>query len=241
MEIIWKKTKQPQKITENSAHVWATSLLKTEEEISSFWEVLNQEEQERAKRFLSEKHQNNFIVSRGVLRTLLGTYLNLAPEKIVFQKNLYGKLSLENNLISFNLAHSHEIVLYAFTLKKHIGVDIEFIRENIPFKEIANRFFSPREIAELFSLPPKKQIQAFFNCWARKEAFIKAIGLGLSYPLNKFSVDLTTTTQGKIPIYIDDEQLAKENWQLFILRPAENYAAAMVVEARVDDVECFTI
>jgi 4'-phosphopantetheinyl transferase len=241
MHILWEKPKHLLQITENAAHVYATSLVKTMAETNSFQKVLNQEEQACAKRFLYEKHQNNFIVSRGILRILLGKYLNLAPEKIVFQKNSHGKLFLENNLISFNLAHSHEIVLYAFTVTKHIGIDIEFIRENMPYKEIAGRFFSSQEIAELFSLPPEKQIPAFFNGWARKEAFIKAIGLGLSYPLSKFSVDLSTTTQKKIPIYIYDEKFAKQNWQLFALCPTEHYAAAMVVENGIDDIAYFAI
>ena len=176
----------------NEVQVWATDLVRDE---APFWPLLSLDERVKAERFRFERHRRRFVVARGVLRQLLGSYLAIAPEVVAFTYSDHGKPALDSRHnqfdLQFNMSHSHETAVYAFCVGVPVGIDVEWVQRPLTdAKQIVNRFFSPREAAEWQSLPAEFQMEAFFNGWTRKEAFIKAVGEGLSFPLNEFDVTL---------------------------------------------------
>ncbi len=150
-----------------------------------------------------------------------------------FTRNAFGKpfLSLDDNIIglSFNLSQSHDLLVSAFTLKKQIGIDIEFMKSDVARDRTAEYVFSPREVARLRNLPAELQTAAFFNCWTRKEAFIKAKGDGLSIPLNQFDVSFVPGEPACLRRVEWDNGEAKR-WHLHDLNVGKEYVAAVAVE-----------
>lgn len=180
--------------------------------------TLSRDEKSRASRFHSSHDRDRFIVARGILRELLGGYLNARPGELCFRYGSQGKPSLEvgNSYppISFNISHTQDIAAYAFAFGQ-IGVDVERFRTDFDIVEIADRFFSATELKELSALPPDLKREAFFLCWTRKEAYIKARGEGLQIELGTFSVALTPGcparfTSGVDPIWQIDSFLTVE-------------------------------
>jgi 4'-phosphopantetheinyl transferase len=168
-----------------------------------------------------------------MLRTILGRYLDRHPNQLRFQYTSYGKptLSTGAGILSFNLSHSHDLALYAVTQEREIGVDVEFIRENINLLGIAKRFFSAREYSQLQALPQSCQLQTFFDCWTRKEAFIKAKGDGFSLPLDQFDVSITPGRPAALLRTKWDPNEAAL-WSLEALKSAPGYTAALAVEGK---------
>ncbi len=153
------------------------------------WEQsLSKEEVDRSKKFKFKMDRLRFIARRGILRLLLSRYSETPPAEIIYRTNPHGKLSLPSGHISFNLSSSQDRIAYAFVLEQDIGVDLEQVRPLPDLVRLAERWFSPEERAGLFALPADLQPGAFFHIWTQKEAFIKARGDGLSYPLKDFSV-----------------------------------------------------
>jgi 4'-phosphopantetheinyl transferase len=174
-----------------------------------------------------------FIASRGLLRVILGRYLKTDPKRLRFCYTLHGKPELAeeagDETVQFNLSRSQGLALYAFTRCRRIGVDLELISHHHGDERIPERFFSPREVCALRQLPADTQLEAFFNCWTRKEAYIKARGDGLSMPLDQFDVSLAPgepaallNTNG------DPEETCR--WSLQGLTPAPGYVGALAVE-----------
>lgn len=226
----------------DEVHVWRAQLDQERATIRALAEVLTAEERERAERFYFQKDRDHFVVARGVLRMIFGRYLNISPAAIRFSYNRYGKPALEgygagDAVPRFNLSHSHALALYAFTRGREIGLDIEFIREDFARIEIAERFFSPREVEMLRAVPPELQSNAFFNCWTRKEAYIKALGEGLSHPLDRFTVSFIKGEPAALLSIADDPQEISR-WSLVELAPGPGYAAALAVEGRAPIVHC---
>ena len=200
-----------------------------------FLRTLDLEERERASRFHFEKHRRRFIVGRGVLRLLLGRYLRIAPEEVRFAYGPYGKPSLGGehggNRLRFNASHSHELAVYGFVHEQEIGVDVEYVKDDFQSEEIAVRFFSAQEVQTLTALPKYERHAAFFRCWTRKEAYIKAIGSGLSHPLDQFDVTLTADEPAALVRDAQDAEAAGR-WEMFNLEFTERYAGALIVEGR---------
>lgn len=164
---------------------------------------------------------------------LISRYLEMFPAEIQFSYAVNGKPQLatsnaQTECLHFNLAHSGGIALYAFTRVGEVGVDVELIRPDFTTNEIAQRFFSPTEVACLNELPAELRPEAFFNCWTRKEAFIKAIGIGLSLPLNEFDVTLSPDKPAKLLRTRWDESEASR-WSLKEIDVGSDYAAALAV------------
>ena len=229
----WEQPPEAPVLAKDDVHVWKVSLDRTPSELDSLRQTLTRDEQKRADRFRCEKHRDRFIVGRGVLRAILGRYLDRPPNQLRFQYTPYGKPTFptETEILNFNLSHSHDLALYAVTQGREIGVDVEFIRKNINLLGIAKRFFSEQEYAELQALPQSCQLQTFFDCWTRKEAFIKAKGEGFSLPLHRFDVSITP---GKPAALLRTEWNPDEAafWSLKSLNAAPGYAAALAVEGR---------
>jgi 4'-phosphopantetheinyl transferase len=171
-------------------HVWRTSLDRPREDVGHLRGLLGAGERARADRFRFEIHRSRYIVGRGVLRVLLGRYLGVAPADVRFAYGAYDKPYLTSPEPWFNVSHSDATALYAFTNAAEVGIDVELDDADFARERIAERFFSPAEVAVLRSLPESEQARAFLTCWTRKEAFIKARGDGLSLPLDSFDVTL---------------------------------------------------
>jgi 4'-phosphopantetheinyl transferase len=131
--------------------------------------------------------------------------------------------------LQFNLAHSHELALFAFARGPELGIDLEWLQPLQDLEQIAARFFSPRENAVLRTLPKSQWVQAFFNCWTRKEAYLKATGDGLARPLEHFDVSLAPGKPARL-LYVEGDARESERWFLRALTPAPGYAAALAVE-----------
>jgi len=194
---------------------------------------LNEDERLRAERFHFERDRKRFIVGRGVLRTILGRYLHIEPNRVRFSYDLNGKPCLAktpgDNTLRFNLAHSNELALYAFTRGREIGIDIEYLRTMLDAGQISERFFSPQVNVNLQALPASHRKTAFFNCWTRKEAYLKALGVGLSHALDQFEVSLVPAEPAHlVDVEIDCDDASR--WTLKALIPAPGYVAALAVE-----------
>lgn len=226
----------------DDVHVWRSNLDQTSSQIESFRCNLAADEQARADRFCFAAHRGHFIVARGVLRAILGRYLNRGPESLSFCYGSYGKPALagesREDAIRFNVSHSHGAALYAVARGRDVGVDIERIRDDLAVAGIAARFFSQQEVATLRALPPALQRQAFFRCWTRKEAYIKARGEGLSLPLDQFDVSIAADEPAAILGTRPDPSEASR-WSLHELTPVPGYAAALAVTGRVSRLGCW--
>ncbi|UCE08853.1 MAG: 4'-phosphopantetheinyl transferase superfamily protein [bacterium] len=217
----------------NEIHVWSVNLNQPKLQIKKLQLYLSTDEQQRAQRFFFEKDKKHFIVARGMLRKFLSFYINRQPYEFMFEYNKFGKpflpIGFNGNKFRFNLSHSHGKALYAFTLNHEVGIDIEYIREDFDDLEIAKRFFSPDEVTALHSLPPENQKEAFFLCWTRKEAFIKAKGKGLSIPLDQFDVSLTPGQPAQL-LRTKYDRKDVSHWSLFNLTVKPGFAAALAVQ-----------
>lgn len=217
-------------------HVWRVSLNQPEPGIQESFRLLNPDERERAGRFRFQKDRDHFTVARGALRVILSRYLDAPPERLSFCYNEYGKPSLPQRLadgdLRFNLSHSRGLALCAVACGCEIGVDVEWIRADLAGEETIATYFSNQEAETIRALPPELRTQAFFDCWTRKEAFIKAVGEGLSYPLDQFSV---TVIPGRPARLLSARGGAQEvgRWSLAALDCGAGYAAALAVEGDI--------
>ena len=238
----WRLPPLALKLGGNEVHVWQASLRTEVNTLHALQELLSEEETIKARKFRFEKDRHHFIIAHGVLRTLLGRYLKTDPHLLHFDYNAYGKPSLgypfSESTLHFNVSHSHEVALYAFTYARQIGVDVEYMRLDIDYIELAKYSFSPHEQAMLSSLPKALRHQGFFNGWTRKEAYIKAKGKGLSLPLDSFDVSLCPGEPVKL---LASREVPQETacWSLQELLPASGYAAALAVEGSGWDVSCW--
>lgn len=225
----WERVARHPELGGDEVHVWRAFLDAPAGALARYREVLSADETDRASRYHFEKDSLHFVVARGALRMLLGRYAGLPPRSLRFESNEYGKPSLAGaEALRFNLSHSHGVALYAFALGRELGVDLEYVREDFDCAQLAGNFFSPREVEALLALPGAERRRAFFDCWARKEAYIKARGMGLSLPLHGFDVSLSPGEPAAL-LRADDAWRGRP-WSLVELRPGGLYAGALAVE-----------
>lgn len=229
-------------LTGYDVHVWRASLLPSGSLADHMARLLSVDEQDRAIRFHFEADRTRFIVGRGILRSILGDYLGVHPASIRFHYTSQGKPSLlapeGNEGFCFNLSDSGDFALYAFALNRRIGIDLERIRTVPDMQEISQRFFAPEEYKELFSLPTSLQQEGFFRCWTRKEAYLKAIGEGLGFPLDQFVVSLDSKELARVVSILGDP-VAASRWSLRELVLSSDYIAALVVEGQEWRLSCW--
>lgn len=220
---------------DDEVHLWIIRLSQIGPEIAELSDFLNPDEKQKAARFFRNGDQRRFIVAHGVLRQLLGGYLSAAPEALNFTVNDFGKPALVrkpgDHLLSFNLAHSGDVILYGVANGQQVGVDVEAIRDDLRVMELAEGQFSAHELAVLQATPPDERVTAFFRCWTRKEAYLKARGEGLGFPLNQFSVTFGPNEAPAVH-WASDDPLVTERWSMFDLVPAPGYAGAVVMGAK---------
>jgi 4'-phosphopantetheinyl transferase len=181
-------------LQENEVQLWRADLDALAPHESRWQQILSADEQKRAARFHFAKDRQHFAAARAILRIILGGYLGVDPVGIDFRYSQREKPSLGADYaesgIRFNVSHSRGVALYAFARRIELGVDVECINREIEVESIARRFFSAFEQQQLLNFAPGERAEAFFRCWTRKEAYIKATGDGLSLPLSEFDVSL---------------------------------------------------
>jgi 4'-phosphopantetheinyl transferase len=216
------------KLTGGEVHVWPLHLTAPDSITRTFESMLAPEERNRAARYHFDHLRPPFILSHGALRILLGRQLGIEPGQVQLKYGARGKPSLDDpaHRVTFNMSHSGECALFALTLDCDVGVDVERIRPVRDMAAIANRFFCPEEAAELMSLEFEDRARAFFHCWTRKEAYIKAIGEGLSVPLDSFRVTFLPGSPVQFH-YIRHEGAIAANWKLHNLQFLPDYAGAL--------------
>lgn len=223
----------------NDVHVWRIPLNQSSERTTLSLEVLSPDERERAARFHFDKDKNQFVQARAALRFILSEYLNVRPQDLEFSYGPQGKPELANghaeSCLRFNLSRRDGLALIAITRGRKIGVDVELVRADVPFLEIADVSFSSVESATLRSLPERLQATGFYNCWTRKEAYVKARGDGLSFPLKQFDVSLIPGDPAKL-LHVGDHEV--DHWTLQEIPVRENYVAALAVEGSNLNVMC---
>lgn len=208
-------------------HVWAWSLEVAAPEVAALEATLADDELARAGRFKFERHRRRFSTARGRLRQLLGGYAGLSPSQVEFCYQERGKPYLGGEAaVGFNVSHSHELALCAVAAKGEIGIDVEQRRQLDDREALARRFFSSTEVARLEALPADRREEAFFLAWTRKEAFIKALGEGLSHPLDAFDVSLAPGEPAQL-LRIGHDPATASRWSLFDLTPEAGFAAAL--------------
>jgi len=190
-------------------------------------DLLSHDEWGRADKLRVVLDRQRFIASRGILRTLLGRYLALAPRELSFTYGTNGKPALSESGLHFNLSHSRGRGMFAFSSVSPLGVDLELVRTLSDLPQVGATIFSPAEANVFEAIPPQYRPTAFFKCWTRKEALIKALGTGLSYPLDQFSVSFDEPAR-LLPTGGAGTELSR--WRLYHLDPEPGYFAAIATQ-----------
>lgn len=211
-------------ISEKEVHVWQASL----DCVSCFYAYLSIDEKLKAERFRKQRDKQRYIISHGILRCILGAYIESNPSTLVFERSKYGKPSLNSRNIEtsiwFNMAHSEDSVCYIISKNTEVGIDIEKIKDDFDWYSIANIYFTPEEVVHLQELPREEQIKIFFLFWTRKEALLKAKGTGL--------VDLEN-------IEAIENYYIKKNYPLVSFSIKGNYQGAFAVNKKISKIHYF--
>jgi len=208
-------------------HVWSVPLEVTDDAQRELETVLSEQERRRAGQYVFEHDRRDFIAGRATLRIVLGRYLRLAPKAVDLYKDSNGKPHLTRRChrdLRFNMSRSHGLGLIAICGGEDVGIDVELVRDIEDAAAVVERFFCPEEISEWTALDRSRRTRAFFDCWTRKEAYVKAVGSGLQIPLNSFAVSFL---EGETPMVRLHGDCAY--WSLFDVRPSAGHAAAVAV------------
>lgn len=221
-------------------HIWYGFLDQSESEYLSFIQTLSIDERMRAGRFHFQEDRKRFIARHGMLRMLLGCYLGVKASEIQFYHGKNGKPAITETFgkgtIQFNLSHSNGVALFAFARNHEIGVDIEHIRDTPEIEQIMEQFFSIKENEVMRSLPGSQKREAFFNGWTCKEAFVKALGDGLSLPLDKFDVSLVPGESAEL-LRIEGDSIEASQWSIQNFKPAPDYVGALAVKSSLFEIK----
>jgi len=228
-------------LEKNNVHLWIQNINElTPSNIFELEKYLSLLEKKRRSRFLYVADQKRFAVAYGMLRKILGDYLNQMPESFDFQTTAHGKPYLKNYPIEFNLSHSGDFVVWAFSTCA-VGIDVEYMNRKVEILELAKRFFAPEEYRTLKQLPAASQQKAFYQCWTRKEAFIKASGEGLSYPLNDFTVTLEPNAFGNCLSAVRGQAALASNWFLTAFNLSDDYEGAVAVKCSTPQIQVLSL
>ncbi len=215
----WKTATSHPPIGPGEVHVWRAALGDTD--VSALRQILAPDELIRAERFHFALDRARFISGRGLLRSILGRYLDLAPCDLRFKQGTYGKPELTGacSSLQFNLSHSDDLMLLAVTHARAVGIDLEMMRDNVPFQTLADYYFEPEDAWDLRLLQPAQRAWKFYDLWTSTEARLKASGIGLAHGL---------------------KVVAPDRWSMLKLTPADGYTAALAVEGEDFQLECWS-
>jgi 4'-phosphopantetheinyl transferase len=219
----------------HDVHVWLASLDECASHRDELWQVLSPEERRRAARFLQDVDRIRFAVGRGILRTMLGHYLDTQPEDIELRSTALGKPEVAaasgKTSIQFNLSHSGGQAAYAFARGRRVGIDLEAMRPLSDLDGMVRQVLTAQEQHEYAKLPSALRLRAFYNCWTQKEALTKAIGDGLAYPLQNIEVAIGPAEPAQLTAMAGDPD-AVNRWCLERLELSAEFVGAVAVEGR---------
>jgi 4'-phosphopantetheinyl transferase len=240
--ISWPFPPETIHLEETQAHIWCAVVPDFEGQLPTYGAILSFAERARAERFRFPKDRNHYIIRHGILRLLLSRYLGKRPAEIEFQYGPRGKPQITGDpaQFHFNDSHSGDLALYAFTSVCPIGADIECVRPIPEFEDIATRYFSPREVGMMRALSPEKRMEAFYACWTRKEAFLKATGEGIGTSLAEVEVTLAPGEDAEV-LRVPGELQEGAEWKLRALSPASGYLGAIAFQGAIDSVCSWTV
>jgi 4'-phosphopantetheinyl transferase len=227
----WTQPVNDLKLGKNHVDIWRIALDLELDSIKRFESTLSADEVERATKFQFAKDRDRYIIAHGFLRDVLTRYLGGEPAQFKFSVNSFGRPSLKDHELEFNLSHSADFALVALTLNRKIGVDVERIRSGISAHVIARQYFSKAEVAELEALPLELRERAFFVGWTCKEAYIKAQGMGLSLGLDSFDVSITPDRPATLRATRPNPEEAAR-WTLLSFPVDPRYEAAVAVDGK---------
>jgi 4'-phosphopantetheinyl transferase len=229
----WSEPPAELSLCPNAPHVWRVDLRVDDERVRGLHEILSDEERERAGRLVMPVHRRRFVVTRGLLRTLLACYASLPAREIPIDSAGGGKPRLlgspQDADLRFNVSHSEDSALFVLSLDREVGIDLEHIRPLRGYTRIAERNFTRREFEQISALPACERLRGFFSCWTRKEAYVKARGDGLLYPLDVFQVSVSPD-QPALLIENFREPAEVFRWSMRNVDLGSDIAAALVVE-----------
>lgn len=217
-------------------HVWLAFYDQIEDPslLGAYRELLSDEERAQEPRFYFERDRRRYLVTRALVRSVLSRYLGIDPRRCTFPTNAYGRPSLGNIDaaalgLSFNISHTHSLIVLGVTQGRELGVDVENVVSRAAALDVADRYFAPPEVAVLNAAPKEEQHFRFFEYWTFKESYIKARGMGLSLPLDKFGFQYPDDRSVEITI---DAELADDaaRWQFWQFRPTAQYLVALCAE-----------
>lgn len=230
----------PMRLNPGAVHIHFFSL-KLEAMLDQAEQLLAHNERARASRFTHQTVKTRYIAGRCTLRRIIAQYLEIDPKDLVLAEGEQGKPFLADaglhQRLRFNLTHKHDRAALAISGGFEVGLDLEELRESIPYRRMAERFFYRQETEELLALPDEEQLAAFYRCWTRKEAYLKGLGTGLTRPANSFRVSLLPG----LPPVLDDflSPDLGQRWGLHEVKVPEGYSAALAIEGELTDLICF--
>ena len=240
----WPEGPSAPKLRPGDVHVWLSPLAPDPRRSDTLAKHLSDAERERASRFRFEEDAHRYRIARGTLRTLLGRYLDVSPGDVAFGETEHGRpYRLDTHALpdlDFNLSHSGDLALFAFCLGSRVGIDVEWVQPLSDMDALVDMNFSPNERSIYHALDTEARQPAFFRCWTRKEAFVKAIGEGLSHPLDAFDVTLGADEPPRL-LRLASAPGDLGRWSLYALEPSEGYAAALAVETPTPNVSTFRV
>jgi 4'-phosphopantetheinyl transferase len=238
-EVLWSAAPGGLKPAVGKVHVFSVPLDVPAQRLQDLAHWLSDDEWQRARRFLLDRDRRRFLAGRGMLREILGALLDVHPANLVFAYGEFGKPRIAApagaHSLHFNMAHSDSLAVCA-TASHELGVDLERVRAMDEAEQIASRFFSTREAERLAALPAEQRLEAFFNCWTRKEAYLKAIGRGLDDGLDRIEVSLAPGEAAELLGLPDD----RRPWRLQALAPAKEFVGAVAIQQEDSSVNCWT-
>lgn len=232
----WLPPPRDPRLAEGEVHVWHATKADAAPWRTGLYQALDADERARAARYRFEVDRERYIIGRGLLRVVLGRYLGERPAAVRFAYSKHGKPELcgvrSGEALCFNASHSREVDLIAVTRGRPIGVDVEYVRRDLDYERIARDFFSAREREALAALPEAARAEAFFACWTRKEAYVKALGEGLSIPLDEFDVSLDPGEPAAL-LRVAGRPEEAFSWTMRALDPGPGYMGALVARGPV--------
>ena len=226
---IWHSPPQSPILRDNQVHIWRASLDLPPAQVDYFASLLAPDEVTKANKFRFPVHRRRYIVARGILRQLLANYLHLRPQEIGFEYGDRGKPYLSDfDSLQFNVSHSHESVLYGVSDRIPIGVDVEYLRKMPDAAKIARRFFSAKEYELIDRVVETEQQRLFFQLWTAKEAYLKALGVGLAGSLNSVELEVNPIRL----VAVKGSKSAAADWSVYSCGWATNYIAAIAIKAQ---------
>jgi len=224
----------------NELHIWRAWINDAKPYKDQLMTCLTRHEKLRGERFINSEHQDRFLLAQAILRDVLSRYTHQAPYALRFKRSAYGKPYLMDSDFKFNLTHSNECVLIVVATEHEVGIDVEFLERLSQLDALVKRFFSKEEQQAYFAYTSAAERRlAFYRGWTRKEAYLKAIGLGLSYPLHQFTVSLAPDERHALLKVDHNDQSIQSKWTVFSFNVGCYYLASVAVKAVVEKLQTY--